>query len=176
MTIPGAFLSLWLFLFHWHYAELSDIHIQNLFYGYFEVYKNKRHGRNVFFKTQFKIQDGFTKERSRDIQSNYMKKRVFLIYGSYLWTRMLIGLTFHPYHSIRETLRRPVLLPVIFSPLIAIILLFLAAKIGSLIIFIYGNQRDIVAIFLSTTLISILFWQVLLLYFLISFFVAMRKK
>jgi hypothetical protein len=105
-----------------------------------------------------------------------MKKRVLVIYGSYLWTRMLIGLTFHPYHSIKETLRRPVLLPVIFSPLIAIILLFLAAKLGSLMITVYGIQREVVAIFLSATLISIIFWQALLLYFVISFFVAMRKK
>jgi hypothetical protein len=105
-----------------------------------------------------------------------MKKRVILIYGSYLWTKMLIGLTFHPYRSIKETIRRPVLLPVIFSPIIAIFLLFIAAKLGSLLITVYGIQREAVAIFLSTTLISIIFWQVLLLYFLISFFVAMRKR
>ncbi|HWY79033.1 MAG TPA: hypothetical protein VNW29_01620 [Candidatus Sulfotelmatobacter sp.] len=105
-----------------------------------------------------------------------MKKRVLVIYASYLWTKTLLGLTFHPYHSIRETLRRPVLLPVIFSPLIAIALLFLAAKIGSLLIIVYGIQREVVAIFLSTTLISIIFWQTLLLYFLISFFVATRKR
>jgi hypothetical protein len=105
-----------------------------------------------------------------------MKKRVIVIYASYLWTRMLIGFTFHPYRSIKETLRRPVLLPVIFSPLIAIILLFLTAKIGSLLISIYGRERDAVALFLSTTLISIIFWQILLLYFLISFFVARRRK
>ncbi len=105
-----------------------------------------------------------------------MKKRVLVIYASYLWTRMLIGLTFHPYHSIRETLRRPVLLPVIFSPLIALALLFIAAKLGSLMISVYGIQREAVAIFLGTTLISIIFWQALLLYFLISFFVALRKR
>jgi len=105
-----------------------------------------------------------------------MKKRVILIYGSYLWTKMLIGLTFHPYRSIKETIRRPVLLPVIFSPIIAILLLFIAAKLGSLLITVYGMQREAVAIFLSTTLISIIFWQALLLYFLISFFLAMRKR
>ena len=105
-----------------------------------------------------------------------MKKRVLVVYGSYLWTKTLLGLTFHPYRSIKETIRRPVLLPVIFSPLIAIALLFLAAKIGSLLIAVYGIQREAVAVFLSTTLISIIFWQTLLLYFLISFFVAMRKR
>jgi hypothetical protein len=105
-----------------------------------------------------------------------MKKSVLVVYGSYLWTRTLLGLTFHPYQSIRETIRRPVLLPVIFSPLIAIILLFIAAKAGSLLIVVYGIKREAVALFLSTTLISILFWQALLLYFLISFFVARRKR
>lgn len=105
-----------------------------------------------------------------------MKKRTLVIYASYVWTRTLLGLTFHPYHSIRETIRRPVLLPVIFSPLIAIALLFLTAKIGSLLIITYGRERELVAIFLSTTLISIIFWQTLLLYFLISFFVAMRRR
>jgi hypothetical protein len=105
-----------------------------------------------------------------------MKKRTLVIYASYVWTKTLLGLTFHPYHSIRETIRRPVLLPVIFSPLIAILLLFVTAKIGSLLITIYGREREAVAIFLSTTVISIIFWQSLLLYFLISFFVAMRKK
>ena len=105
-----------------------------------------------------------------------MKKRTLVIYASYVWTKMLLGLTFHPYKSIKETIRRPVLLPVIFSPLIAIGLLFLAAKIGSLLITIYGTQRDAVAVFLSTTLISIIFWQALLIYFLVSFVIASRKK
>jgi hypothetical protein len=105
-----------------------------------------------------------------------MKKRVLVIYASYLWTKTLLGLTFHPYRSIRETIRRPVLLPVIFSPLIAIVLLFIAAKTGSLMITVYGIQREAVAIFLSTTLISIIFWQALLLYFLISFLVARKRS
>ncbi|MGH7204089.1 MAG: hypothetical protein ACREHC_06615 [Candidatus Levyibacteriota bacterium] len=105
-----------------------------------------------------------------------MRKRTLVIYASYVWTKMLLGLTFHPYKSIKETVKRPVLLPVIFSPLIAIALLFIAAKIGSLLIIIYGIQRDAVAVFLSTTLISIIFWQTLLLYFLASFIIASRKK
>ena len=105
-----------------------------------------------------------------------MKKRTLVIYASYVWTKMLLGLTFHPYKSIKETVKRPVLLPVIFSPLIAIGLLFLAAKIGSLLITIYGIQRDVVAVFLSTTLISIIFWQALLIYFLTSFVIASRKN
>jgi hypothetical protein len=88
---------------------------------------------------------------------------------------MLLGLTFHPYRSVKETIKRPILFPVIFSPIIAIILLFLAAKIGSLLIVVYGVQREAVAIFLSTTLISIIFWQLLLLYLVVSFLVTKRN-
>ncbi len=105
-----------------------------------------------------------------------MKKRVFLIYASYIWTKMLLGLTFHPYKSIKETVRRPVLIPVIFSPMIAVVLLFLTAKIGSLLIVVYGMQREAVALFLSTTFISILFWQVLLVYFFVSFLIAVKRR
>jgi hypothetical protein len=104
-----------------------------------------------------------------------MKKRIFFAYTSYLWTKTLLGLTFYPYKSVRETIQRPLLIPVIFSPLIALALLFLAAKISSMLILVYGIQREAVAIFLSATLISIIFWQALLLYLLITFLVVSRK-
>lgn len=104
-----------------------------------------------------------------------MKKRIFFIYTSYIWTKTLLGLTFHPYRSVKETLKRPILIPVIFSPMIAALILIVAAKIGSLLIVVYGTQREAVALFLSTTLISIIFWQLLLLYLLISFLISSRK-
>jgi len=105
-----------------------------------------------------------------------MKKSVFVIYASYIWTKTLLGLTFYPYKSVKETIRRPILLPVIFSPLIAIALLFITAKIGSLLITVYGTLREAVAIFLSATFISILFWQALLLYLLVNFLVVSWKR
>lgn len=101
-----------------------------------------------------------------------MQKKTFFIFASYIWTKTLLALTFHPYKAIQETMRRPVLFPVIFSPFIGIIILFLAAKIGGLILNVYGFEREFVAIFLSTTLLSILFWQALLLYLLGSFLIA----
>src|SRR5574342_1365876 len=103
-----------------------------------------------------------------------MKKRTFIIYTSYIWTKMLLGLTFYPYKSVKKTVERPILLPTIFSPLIAMGIFFLAAKIGSLLITVYDLQREVVAIFLSTTLISILFWQALLIYLWINFFISIQ--
>lgn len=88
---------------------------------------------------------------------------------------MLLGLTFHPYKSVKETIKRPILLPTIFSPIIAAAILLVSAKIGSLLITVYGLKREAVAIFLSTTLISIIFWQALLLYLLINFLISAKK-
>ena len=105
-----------------------------------------------------------------------MKKRTFFIYVAYVWTKTLLGLTFHPYISVRETVRRPVLIPVIISPLIGLGVLLIAGKIGSLLIVVYGTKRELIGLFLSTTFISIVFWQLLLLYLLLSFIAASVKK
>lgn len=105
-----------------------------------------------------------------------MKKSTFLIFVTYIWTKTLLGLTFYPLKTIREVTRRPVLLPVIFTPFIGLLMLFAAGRIGALLISVYGLKRDIIALFLSATLISILLWQALLIYLLISFIVALWKK
>ncbi len=105
-----------------------------------------------------------------------MRKRTFFIYVAYVWTKTLLGLTFHPYRSVRETVRRPVLLPVIVSPLIGLGILLITGKITSLLIVVYDLKRELIALFLSTTLISIVFWQLLLLYLLVSFVTAYLKK
>lgn len=105
-----------------------------------------------------------------------MRKRTFFIYVTYVWTKTLLGLTFHPYSSVRETMRRPVLLPVIVSPLMALGILLITGKIASLFIPVYDLKRELIGLFLSTTLISIVFWQLLLLYLLLSFIAASVKK
>ncbi len=105
-----------------------------------------------------------------------MKRSTFLIFSTYIWTKTLLGLTFHPLKTIREVARRPVLLPVIFTPFIGLLMLFAAGRIGALLINVYGLKRDVIALFLSTTLISILLWQTLLIYLLISFLLALWKK
>jgi hypothetical protein len=105
-----------------------------------------------------------------------MKKRTFLIFGSYIFTKTLLGLTFHPFSTIREVTRRPVLLPVIFTPIVGLFLLFILGRIGALLITFYGFNRQIISIILSSALISILFWQILLIYLLISFLIAFWRK
>lgn len=105
-----------------------------------------------------------------------MKKKTFLIFIAYVWTKTLLGLTFHPFMYVREVTRKPVLFPVIFSPLIGLLTLFVFGRIAALLVTVYGIKRELIAIFLSTTLLSILFWQALLLYLLGSFLVAYWRR
>ncbi len=105
-----------------------------------------------------------------------MKKIIFFIFIIYVWIKTLIGLIIHPFISIREMIRRPVLTPVIFSPFLGLIILFLLGRIAALFIPISGLKRQIISIILSTSLISITLWQILLIYLLISLFIAFLKK
>lgn len=104
-----------------------------------------------------------------------MKKHTFFVFVAYIWTKTLIGLTFHPFKSIRGVVRRPILLPVIFSPVMGLAVLFVVGRIAALFLSPHGLKREIIVIFLSTTLLSILFWQLLLFYLLGSFLIALRK-
>src|ERR1035437_2743989 len=105
-----------------------------------------------------------------------MKKNTFLIFVAYIWTKTLLGLTFHPFSTIREVTRRPVLLPVIFSPLIGLFTLFVLGRFAALLISVYGPSRELIAFMLSAALISILFWQLLLIYLLASFLIAFWRR
>lgn len=89
---------------------------------------------------------------------------------------MLLGLTFHPFMTIKQVTRRPVLLPVIFSPIIGLIAFFIFGRIGAILVDFYGLSRTAISIFLSTVLMSILFWQALLIYLLVNFLIALWKK
>ena len=105
-----------------------------------------------------------------------MKKNVFFIFVAYVWTKTLLGFTLHPFSTVREVTRRPILLPVIFSPLIGLLTLFILGRIAALLITTYGLSREIIALALSTALIGIVFWQLLLMYLLLSFLIALWRK
>jgi len=105
-----------------------------------------------------------------------MKKSIFLIFSTYIWTKTLLGLTFHPFMTIKQVTRRPILLPVIFSPIIGLAAFFVFGRLGAFLLDFYGFKREVIAIFLSTILISILLWQALLIYLLVSFTIAYLRK
>jgi hypothetical protein len=105
-----------------------------------------------------------------------MRQRTFLIFCAYIWTKTLLGLTFHPFSTIKQVTRRPVLLPIIFSPFIGLIIFFVFGRVASFLINVYGLRREVIALFLSTSLISILLWQALILYLLSSFLFAFWRN
>jgi hypothetical protein len=105
-----------------------------------------------------------------------MKKSTFVIFIGYIWTKTLLGLTFHPFTTIKQVTRRPVLLPVIFTPIVGLAAFFVLGRIGAFLVTFYGLSRTAIAIFLSTFLISVLFWQTLLIYLLISYLIAYWRR
>jgi len=105
-----------------------------------------------------------------------MKKTTLFIFITYVWTKVLLGLVIHPYKSVREVSRNKILLPVVLSPLYALTGLFVIGRFGSFLFDVGGFKRDLVALMLSTGLLSILLWQGLLLYLLLSFLLAFRKS
>ncbi len=105
-----------------------------------------------------------------------MKKSTFLVFIAYIWTKTLLGLTFYPLMTIRQVTRRPVLIPTIFSPIMGLIAFFAFGRIGAFLINVYELKREAIALILSTVLLSILLWQALLIYLLISFLTGLRKK
>jgi hypothetical protein len=105
-----------------------------------------------------------------------VKKSVLLIFIAYVWTKTLLGLAISPYKSVREVTRHKVLVPVVFSPLIGLFILFILGRMGSFVFELEGLERNGMAILLSTGLIAVLLWQGLLLYLLGSFYLGLKKN
>lgn len=105
-----------------------------------------------------------------------MKKPIFAIFVAYIWTKTLLGLVITPYKSVREMTRHKVLVPVLFSPLIGLAILFILGRMGSFVFEVHGFKRTFLALSLSTGLIAILLWQLLLLYLLLSFYLGLKKS
>lgn len=104
------------------------------------------------------------------------RKPALLIFIAYVWTKTLLGLAITPYKSVREVTRHQVLLPVVFSPLYGLAALFIIGRVGSYIFELDGFHREAMALVLSSALISILLWQGLLIYLLLSVYFALGKK
>ncbi len=104
-----------------------------------------------------------------------MKKSALFIFITYIWTKVLLGLVIHPYKYVRQITRNKILLPVVLSPLYALVGLFVGGRFGTFFFEFSGIKRELLAFMLSSGLLSILLWQLLLLYLLFNFLLALRK-
>jgi len=92
------------------------------------------------------------------------KRTTLFIWLGYVWSVTLAGLAIHPYQSVRRmVLNKPILLPVILSPVFGLIGLFVAGRVGSFVFTLGPIGREMVAMVLGSTLIGLLLWQGLLL-------------
>jgi hypothetical protein len=88
----------------------------------------------------------------------------------YVWSVTLAGLAIHPYQSVRRmVLAKPILLPVILSPLFGLMALFIVGRVGSYVFTLGWWGREIMALVLGSTLIGFLLWQALLLLLVVRF-------
>jgi hypothetical protein len=89
---------------------------------------------------------------------------------AYVWSVTLAGLAIHPYQSVRRmVLNKPILLPVILSPVFGLLGLFFVGRVGSYVFTLGPRGRELVAFLLGSTLIGLLLWQGLLLMLVIRF-------
>ncbi len=94
---------------------------------------------------------------------------------SYVWATTLAGLAIHPYQSVRRmVMDKPVLLPVALTPVMGLVALFVAGRVGSYVFTLGTIGREIMAIVLGSTLIGILLWQGLILGLIWRFWRARR--
>lgn len=85
------------------------------------------------------------------------------IWISYVWMKTLAGLAIHPYQSVkRMVFGEQILLPVVMSPLMGLVGLFFAGRVGSYVLNLGGMTREGIALILGSTLIGLLMWQILL--------------
>lgn len=104
-----------------------------------------------------------------------MTKRTWVVFAGYVWTKTLLGITFHPFTSVRKIVRKPLLIPALFTPAMGLLMLFAAGRMGSVLIDVYDLKRELISFILSTILLSIILWQLLLIYLLVSFVFALKK-
>ena len=96
-----------------------------------------------------------------------------IAWGGYVWATTLAGLAIHPYQSVkRMVLGDKVLLPITLSPVIGLIGLFVAGRIGSYTFTLGNIGRELTALVLGSTLIGLLLWQGLLLALVFRFWRA----
>lgn len=92
---------------------------------------------------------------------------------TYVWSVTMAGLAVHPYQSVkRMVLNKPVLLPVVLSPLMGLVGLFVLGRVGSYVFTLGSLGREVMALLLGSTLIGLLLWQGLLIFLVLRFWRA----
>lgn len=99
--------------------------------------------------------------------------KAMALWMSYVWSVTLAGLAIHPYQSVRRmVLDKPILLPVVMSPLLGLLGLFFVGRVGSFVFTLGPVGREIMAMVLGSTLIGLLLWQGLLVMLVVRFWRA----
>lgn len=99
--------------------------------------------------------------------------KTMIAYISYVWMTTLAGLAIHPYKSVKKmVMSERVLLPVVMSPVMGLVGLFVVGRVGSYAMNLTGLMREGMAMMLGVILIGLLMWQGLLVALVVRFWRA----
>ena len=112
-------------------------------------------------------------QRFSDSASQQISRSAVLVWVAYVWSVTLAGLAIHPYQSVkRMVLGKPILLPVILSPVLGLLGLFFVGRVFSYVFTLGPIGRELITLVLGSTLIGLLLWQGLLLALVVRFWRA----
>jgi len=89
-------------------------------------------------------------------------KSVFVLFVGYVWIATLAGLALHPYRSVKRMVlekEKRVLLPVVVTPLFALVVFFVFGRIVSYLVELGGFGREVMSFVLGVCLVGLLLWQ-----------------
>jgi len=108
-------------------------------------------------------------------KTDLAKIAAFTIWVMYQIIRLALGLVVHPYRTTREIMRGFWFVPLIFLPSALLLWIFLSGRVAAWVVDVPWFTRDLLGIGYSTLLLSLIFWQTLLLYLAMRFWLGFRR-
>lgn len=99
----------------------------------------------------------------------------FLTWVLYQTLRLIFGLVVHPYRTTREIMRGKWFVPLVLLPSGILFWIIVTGRVAAWMVDINGVWREVVAMGFATFIVSMVFWQGLLLYLGIRFGVGLRR-
>lgn len=99
----------------------------------------------------------------------------FLVWVMYQALRLILGLVVHPYRTVREIMRGRWFVPLVLLPSGILVWFFVSGRIAAWIVDVPAYSRDAFGILFATFILSLGFWQALLMYLAVRFWVGLRR-
>ncbi len=106
----------------------------------------------------------------------FMKTFTLIFYMFYVALKTSWRLATKPYQAVRRAVEHPIFFPFVFQPLLFGVVFYILVRIIGILISTTGIIRDAEAIFFASMFLSLVLWQMLLLYFFVNIISAHWRK